>query len=397
MTMTVTHPSTRKVWSNLLQKSVAQASFLMGSPLIKKVKANETIPGDAVIVMQDELMAGVGQNKGSGYIINFDLEGPLFGYPTAGDNVISGSTKLSLFTDQIQINQDRFSVQNDGKFADGLVPYDFLDRARERLTNEFWKHYWDERLIIKASGSLGSNTWYTVDATKATSSARNVNGSVASDGNDLRSPTSTRIIYGNGRAGQSTITTGDKLSLDIIDQAILQAIRPSANSTLKRVVPTLTLNGRPSFVLLADYVQLQGMNASTSERFYDLQRAQIQGGGNAKAFSDWATYFYRSPMGVDVYIVAHPNLVKFSAALSGGQKLCRALLLGQGALRVALGRESKEVGAYSWHDRPVDEGNQTRVTTGVVAGIQKPAYNTTETNSTREDYAVVAIDTYANW
>lgn len=398
MTMTINHPAARKVWSNLLGKSVFQASFLLSSPLVKKAKAGETIPSDAVIVMMDELMDGKGQNKGSGYSIHYDLDGPLFGIPTAGDNVINGATKLSLYGDDIQINQNRFPVQNDGKFADGLVPYDFRDRARERLTTEFWKHYWDERLIIKASGSLGANTWVTVDSTKPTSSARNINGSVASDGNDLRAPSTGRIIYGNSRASQAAITTGDGLSLDVIDQAVLQAIRPASNSTLKRLVPTLTIDGRPALVLVADYVALQAMNANTSGRFYDLQRAGVQGGTmKANNVADWARYLYMSPMGVDVYIVPHPNLVKFTAAQTGGQKVVRNLLFGKGAMRVALGRESKEVGAFSWHEREVDEGNQLRITTGVVEGIQKSAFSTTETGSSREDWSTIAVDCFANW
>lgn len=397
MTMTVNHPSARKAWSNLLQKSIFQASFFLDSPLIKKAKAGEAVPADAVIVQMDEFTNKGNQNKGSGYAVTYDLEGPLFGIPTAGDNVIPGFSRLSLFSDTIQINQDRFSVTNEGAFADGLVPYSFLDRVRERMTNEFWKHYFDERFIVKASGSLGAGTWVTIDATKSTTSARNVNGSVASDGNDLRAPGSTRIIYGNGKAGASTITASDGLSLDVIDLAVLQAVRPSKNSTLKRLIPTLTINGRPALVLLADYRALQSMNANTSGRFYDLQKASVTGGKSTQSIAEWANYLYRSPMGVDVYIVAHPNLVSFTTyGASSNLNAVRCLLMGQGALRCAFGRESKDVNAFSWNERPADEGNQTVVTTGTVVGINKAAYNTTETGTTREDYAIVAIDVYVS-
>lgn len=397
MAMTVSHPSARKVWANILEKSIYQASFFLDSPLVKRVNAGDSIPPDCVIAMQDELMNGKGPTKGAGYIINYDLDGPLFGIPTSGDNVIQGYNRLSLFSDQIQINQDRFPVQNEGKFADGLVPYGFLERVRERATNDFWRHYYDERFVAKISGSLGVNTWVTIDPTKATSSARNVNGSVASDGNDLRAYAASRILYGNSKGSAAAMTTSDGLSLDIIDQAIMQAIRPASNSTLKRLVPTLTIAGRPAFVLLADYVTLQSMNANTSQRFYDLQRAGVQGGGSKKDICDWARYLYQSPMGVDVYIVPHPNLVKFNTYGGASLKAVRCILLGKGAVRLAMGRDSKDVGSFSWHEREADEGNQIIVTTGVVTGIQRTAYNTTETGTVREDYAALAVDVYANW
>lgn len=394
MAMTTSHPSARKAWSNLLERSVFQVSFFLDSPLVKRANATDAVPADAVIVMMDELMAGKGANKGSGYVIDYDLEGPLYGYPTAGDNTIQAFNRLSLFSDQIQINQDRFPVQNEGKFADGLVPYAFLDRVRERAGSQFWPHYFDERFVLKSCGAVGVNTWVTVDPTKATASARNVNGSAASDGNDLRAPGSTRLIYGNAKV-KLTVTSADGLSLDLIDLAILQAVRPSLNNTLKRQVPVLTIAGKPAVVFMADYRALQSMNANTSNRFYDLQRAEVQGGGSTTKVADWASFRYRSPMNVDVYIVSHPNMVGFSNyGASSNLNAVRCLLLGKGAIRAAMGRDSKDVGSFSWHEREADEGNQIIVTTGVTMGITKAAYNTTETGTVREDYAVVSLDVF---
>jgi hypothetical protein len=141
------------------------------------------------------------------------------------------------------------------------------------------------------------------------------------------------------------------------------------------------------------------MRANTSGRFYDEQRAAVQGGTlQTKDMGNWASYVYRSPVGVDVYIVAHPAMPGFTTYGSGSNlNATRCVAIGKGGICVAPGRESKDVGSFSWHERAVDEGNQTRVTTGVVTGLQKPAYNTTETGTTREDYAIVAIDTYCNY
>jgi hypothetical protein len=398
MALNTSHPAARRYFSALLEKSAFQSSYLLDSPLVKRIKPGESIPSDAVIVMEDAFLgdSGNGGNKGSGYRIDYSLDGPVYGIPTAGDNTISGAKKLALFNDTIEINQNRFPLESDGEFAEGLVPWDFLMRVRQKLTDDYFPHYWDERLLCKASGSLGSNSWVTLDPTAATSSARDVDGSPASDGNDLRAPSSNRVIYGNGRANQAAITTSDYCTLDILDRAVKLAVRPSANVTLKRTVPHLLIRKRPSFVWVIDITQAADLASKTNERFYDLQRAQIQGGnGKGNEIANWSTYFY-STLGYDVYIVVHPNLVKFSAAATGGQKVCRSLLFGRGAMRVALGRKTKSIGAFSWYQRELDEGNKTRVTAGVTEGIQKCAYSTTETGNTREDYAVIAIDTYAD-
>lgn len=393
--LSVNHPSARKYWSSVLSLSSFQNSEFYKMGLLKaKGEGDES----AVIVKMDELVAGKKDGKRSGYEIDYDLEGPLFIKPTAGDNPIKGKeAKLSLFTDKIQINQDRVSIIDDGKFADGLVPYEFRERAKNRLSNEQWPLYFDERVIAKLAGALGDGTWQTIDNTKPTASARDIDGSVSSDGNDLRAPSSNRVVYGNNKASQSLITTSDLLSLDVIDQAILAGVRPAANLTNRRIVPPVMIGGRRAYVMLVDYVVLQAMNANTSGRFYDIERAKVQGGMKDSQLLDFTAYVYKSPMGVDVYLIAHPNLVKFSAATTGGQKVVRNLLLGQSALRVAYGREAKDIPQFSWHEETDDRGNQLVVTTGTTIGFQKCAYTTSELGTTREDWGVIAVDTYGNW
>lgn len=395
MALSVNHPSARKFWSMNLSRSVNQLGFFHESGLLKpKGEGDE----GAAIIKMDQLMTAQGQGKKSGYEIDYDLEGPMLIIPTSGDNPVKGKEKkLSLFSDKIQINQDRVSVIDDGKFADGLVPYEFRDRVKNRLATQQWPTYFDERVIIKASGSVGDGTWQTVDSNQPVSSARDKDGSPASDGNDLRTPTSGRIIYGNGKANQAAMTTSDGLTLDVVDLALMQAVRPEKNSTLNRLMPPLIINGRQTFVLLCDYVTLQAMNAATSGRFYDIERAKLQGGMKDSQLLQFASFVYKSPFGIDVIFVPHPKLVKFSSATTGSVQVVRNLLLGHSAVRVAYGRDSNDLPQYSWHEETDDRGNQLVVTSGTTVGIQKCAFNTTETGTTREDWAVICIDTYGVW
>ncbi len=396
MALSVNHPSARKFWSMNLSRSVSQLGFWQDSGLLKpKGDGDES----ACVIRMDELMTSQGQGKKSGYEVDYDLEGPLMIIPTSGDNPIKGKEKrLSLFSDKIQVNQDRVSVIDDGKFADGLVPYEYRERVKNRLSVQQWPTYTDERLIIKASGTIGDGTsWQTIDTNQPTTGARDKDGSPASDGNDLRAASSTRVVYGRGQASQAAMTTADAMSLDVVDIALLAAVRPEKNATLNRLLPPLIIGGRQTYVLLCDYVTLQAMNAATSGRFYDVQRAKIQGGMKDSALLDFATYVYRSPLGIDVMFVPHPKLVKFSAATTGSVQVVRNLLLGHSAMRVAYGRDGQDLPKYSWHEETDDRGNQLVVTSGTTVGIQKCAFNTTETGTTREDWAVIAIDTYGVW
>lgn len=404
--LSVNHPSARKFWAMDLSKSIAQDTFFYKAGLVKK--ASDPNNKAAVIIQMDELNTPKMGGKASGYEIDYDLEGPLSIIPTSGDNPVKGKEKkLKLYSDKIQINQDRVSVIDDGQFADGLVPYEFRERAKERLATQQWPTYYDERFIIKMSGSVGSGSWLTIDPVLPSSSARNIDGSVASDGNDLRAPSVGRAMFGATRydgsvvtsvaVGQAAMSASDVLSLDVVDQAILAAARPASNSSNYRLMPPLIIGGRKAYILLCDYVTLQYMNANTSGRFYDLERARVQGGMKDSALLDFASYVYRSPMGYDVYFVAHPNLVKFSATATGSVKVVRNLLLGHSAARIATGREAKELPQYSWHEETDDRGNQLVITSGTTVGIQKCAFNTTETGTTTEDWAVMAIDTYGDW
>jgi N4-gp56 family major capsid protein len=390
MALSVNHPSARRFWSMNLSKSVSQTGFFHEIGLMKA--KGEGDEGAVVVKMDVEQ----GSPK-SGYQVDYDLEGPLLIKPTSGDNPIKGKeSRLTLFNDFIQINQDRVSVIDDGKFADGLVPYEFRNRVKERLATEQWPTYFDERIIAKASGALGDGVYDTIDTAQPVTGARNKDGSVASDGNDLRGPSTSRIIYGAAKANQAALTTGDLLSLDVIDAAVLKAVRPQANATLKRVMKPLIINGERVFVLLVDYVTLTAMKAAMAGRYYDLEKAKLQGGLKSSPLMNYADCVYVTN-GIKVILVPHPKLVKFSAATTGSVKADRNLLLGQGALRIAYGRDAKDMPNFDWHEETDDRGNQLVVTSGTTVGIQKTAFRTTETGTTREDWGVIAIDTYGDW
>lgn len=394
--LNVNHPSARKAFSTLLSRATPQRNWFVDHALMKPGAEKED--GNSIIVTMDQLQSTEKGGTKSGYEIRYDLDGNLNGFPTAGDNPNRGAeVTMSLYSDVIQINQDRFSVIDQGKFKEGNVPYEFRERAKNRLAN-YWARYFDERCVAKLSGSLGDGTYTTIDTTTATSSARDVDGSVASDGNDLRAPSTGRIIYGNSRANQAAMTAGDSLTLEIVDQALLNGFGASQNAAWQsRLMTPIKDGGNDVAVLLVDYVTALQMSQDTSGRYFTVQKAMTQGGMKDTQLLKGALGVYRSPVGIDVILHSHPRLVRFSATTTGSVKVIRNLLLAQSALRVAYGRNSKDLPMFDWHEETDDHGNQLVITTGITTGIQKCAFNTTETGTTREDWGVIAIDTYANY
>lgn len=394
--LSVNHPSARRAFSTLLSRATPQRNFFVDHALMKP--STEKEDGNSIIVSMDQLESTNNGGTRSGYEVRYDLDGNLNGYPTAGDNPNKGSeVTMSLFSDVIQINQDRFSVVDQGRFKEGNVPYEFRDRCKNRLAN-YWSRYFDERCVVKASGALGDGAFTTIDTGKPTSSARDMNGSVASDGNDLRAPSNGRIVYGNAKANWAAMANTDILTLDIVDAALLQGFGASQNAALNsRLMTPIKDGGSDVAVLLVDYVTALQLSQSTNGRYYDIQKAMTQGGMKDTQLLKGALGVYRSPIGIDVILHSHPRLVRFGAATTGSVKVMRNLLLGQSALRVAYGRNSKDLPMFDWHEETDDRGNQLVVTTGITTGIQKCAFSTTETGSTREDWGVLAIDTYANF
>lgn len=393
MTLTVNHPSARRAWSMDLASTTPQFSFFYQNGLVKPKKQAQS----AIMVEMDELTSfGQGGTK-SGYRIDYDLQGPVTGVLTPGDKpIVDKASRIALFTDSVEINLARKSVEDDGSFAEGLVPYEFRERARDRLA-EYWARVFDEHTIAKLSGAVGDGAWTTFDPTKATTGARDIEGSVAFDGNDLRAPSANRILYGENKANQGSITSNDKLSLNVIDMAILQAIRTDPNSVLLRLVNPIIEAGKKCFVFLCDYTTAIHLTQDTSGRYFTVAQAMAQGGFKDSQLIRGALGVYKSPLGVDVILMSHPRLVKFSSATTGGVKVVRNLLLGQSAGRIAYGKGSKMLPSYNWHEETDNRGNTLVITTGNIFGVQKCAYSTTETGSTREDWGVIAVDTYADW
>lgn len=396
MSMDINHPSKRVLYANELSLVAWQKSFFFQAGLVKR--EGETGWKDAPIIMMNRVEPYGSDGRPVGYLKYFDIMDFPYGYTTPGDQNIKGDEKRrKRFQDSIQINQERYSFESDGHFAETLVPGDFREQVLAHLEGDYWPLWFHEHGLCKLSGSLGSNSWRTIDSTQSTSSARDVKGSVASDGNDLRAPSTGRIIYGTGVANQAALTSAMGMSFDIIDRAVEQAYIPSKNTTNFRTVRPFREAAQDYYIMIADAQALAPLVQNVSARAYDLTKAMVQAGLPMAKVGKLDGFIYRSAFGPLVKIVPIQENVKFSDAATGSVQAARSQLLGADALRCFTSKASKDLPDFTWHEETDNRGNTVVVTTGLDVGFQKTAFLTTELGATRQDNGVVCIDTYCAW
>jgi N4-gp56 family major capsid protein len=315
----------------------------------------------------------------AGYKITFGLRGNLQGSTVKGDSTLEGNENdLKFFDDSLQINQERIALKTKGKADAQNVPYDLRAEMRD-AHSIWWGEHFDEIMIAKLSGAVGINTFETMDAPST---------DVAWDNNSLRTPSTNRIMYSNDATSEASLGTNDTFTLDDIDKLLLRATRIDATTTRRKLTP-LRIGGQNMYVILIDKVLEHQLRTATSGRFYDLEKAKIQGGFKDSALIQTSLGVYRN-----VVIHSHEGMIKFNDYGAGGTTTAvRSLFMGAMAGAMAMGSDNG-ANKFSWHEKMFDYDNKLGVATGCIWGFQKTSYATTQGGGTREDYGVIALDSY---
>jgi N4-gp56 family major capsid protein len=316
----------------------------------------------------------------AGYKITFGLRGNLQGSTVKGDSTLEGNENdLKFFDDSLQINQERIALKTKGKADAQNVPYDLRAEMRD-AHSIWWGEHFDEIMIAKLSGAVGVNTFETMDAPST---------DVAWDNNSLRAPSTNRIMYSNDATSKATLGTNDTFSLDDVDKLLLRATRIDATTTRRKLQP-LRIGGQNMYVLLIDKVLEHQLRTATSGRFYDLEKAKIQGGFKDSALVQTSLGVYRN-----VILHSHEGMIKFNDYGTGpaDKTAVRSLFMGAMAGAMAMGSDNG-ANKFSWHEKMFDYDNKLGVATGCIWGFQKTSYATTQGGGTREDYGVIALDSY---
>lgn len=348
----VNHPLAQKLYSAKLHHEVVGESYV-GRFMGKSA--------DSLFQIKTETQ------KDAGDSIRIGLRMNPTGAGVQGDSTLEGNEEaLTLYSDTLLLNQLRHAMRCGGKMTEARVPWSVRDESRAGL-----KDWWIERLEISFANQLcgvtdQTDTKYTANnATIAPSTANSV----------------TRLIVGNGETGESSLsaTTTHAIKLADLDRA-----RALAQVQQPRIRP-IRVDGKELHVCFLHPYQIYQLrrDASTAGNFFDIQKAQLQGGKiSDNPIITGASFIYNG-------VVVHewdylPNVVSTVTSYTSYR---RGVFCGAQALAVGFGQNGGP-NQFDWQEELFDYGNQLGVEAGLIFGAKKTQFNSI-------DFGTIVLSGYA--
>lgn len=338
----VNHPLAVKLWSKKLFQEALKQTWLykfMG----------ET--SDSVIQIKDDT------TKSPGDRITIGLRMQLTGNGVEGDGTLQGNEEsLTVYSDNLLINQLRHAVRSDGKMSEQRIPFSVREEARMGLQDWFAGRI-DTALFNQLAGNTG------VTDTKFTGH----NATVA--------PTSTtNWIFANSVANETQVASASAsniFKLSFLDAAVERA---KTNSPLIRPIK---VNGDDKYVCFLHPYQVTDLRQNTNTgQWVDIQKAMYMGAKDNNPI-------YSGALGEYNGVILHES-TRVPSVTSG---VYRALFCGAQAGVIAYGRDNSGQ-TINWYEELFDYGNQLGVSAGLIWGCKKTIFNST-------DFATIVISTYA--
>ena len=349
----VNHPMAVKHWSADLMKEALKRTFAL--QFMSKAKDN-------LVQIKTEL------NKNAGDRIRFGLRMQLTGDGIAGDGTLEGNEEaLSVFTDNVFIDQLRHAVRSEGKMSEQRVPFTVRAESRDGLAD-----WWADRIDTAFFNQLGGST---------RSSDNRLTGSQAAT-----EPDADHVIFhsqaeGSSHANEGLITAGDTFDLRVIDVARETAVVGSPVP-----IRPIIMRGDKYYVMFLHPYQVYNLRTTTTTgQWLDIQKAAMQGGVTTK------NPIFTGALGVYNKVILHEStrvpLGSVSASAITGTLVRRAIFAGAQAAAIAFGRKNGK-NTYSWREELFDYGNQLGVAAGSIWGLKKCVFN-------GSDFATLVVATAA--
>lgn len=304
--------------------------------------------------------------------ISFDLCVQMRNRPTYGDQRLEGKEEsLKFYTDEVIIDQVRHAASAGGKMSRKRTAHDMRMIAKNRL-GDYFARLVDELFFMYLSGARGINQDF-IEALDYTGFA----------GNPFDAPDSTHQLYGGAASSKATLTASDKMSVSVIEKAIVKAAMMQAlDPKVANMVP-VTNGADDQYVLLMSPFQEYDLRTSTTTgQWLDIQKAAAAAEGRKNPI-------FMGGLGMinNTVLHKHRNVIRFDDYGSGQNvKAARALFMGRQAAVVAYGTAGGL--RYSWEENTKDYGNEPTVASGFIGGIKKTRFN-------GKDFGVLSIDTAA--
>ncbi len=338
-----------KLWSRRLAREALKATY------IQKFMGEGD---DSVIQIKNDT------KKGPGDRVRCTLRMQLTGDGVLGDGTLEGNEEsLTTYTDDFLINQLRHAVRSSGKMSEQRVPFSVREEAMSGL-----RDWYSDRL----------DTWFFNQCcgyTPQTDTRYTGNQAVTA-------PSSGRKVFTVGSADETVQADSTKvMTLALIDKCVETA------KTASPLIRPISINGGKHYVMFLHPYQVYDLRTSTSTgQWLDIQKAAMSGGkvGENPIFS--------GALGVYNGVILHESTrVTYgvhSSTAAAQTSTRRALFCGAQAAFVGFG-QGHSFKEFDWYEELFDYGNQLGVKAGVIGGLKKAVYNSTDFGTiTATSYAV---------
>lgn len=350
----VNHSLSNKLWAKKLSYEVTGDTY--GSRFMSE-------SSDSAFHVRTET------SKAAGDKITYGLRMLATGAGIQGDATAEGFEEApSFYNDSLFIDQLREPFRSGGRMTEQRVPYSMREEMMMAA-----KDWWTERLDVALFNQLAGNTAQTDtrytgnNSTTAPSTAGGV----------------TRLLIGNGETGEASLsaTTTHAIRMADIDKGVAIAKVQSPRMRPIRV------NGKPYFLMFLHPYAIRQLraDASTAGNFFDIQKAQLQGGkiGDNPILTG-AEFIHN---GVIIHESSYlPTIVGTpSSGVIGNFR--RGVMVGAQALTCAYGQRGGP-SKMTWVEELFDYENQLGIAAGMTFGMKKNVYNSI-------DFSVITFAGYA--
>lgn len=310
----------------------------------------------SVIQIKDET------SKSAGDKITYGLRMQLTGGGTIGDGTLEGEEEaLTTYSDAVIINQLRHAVRSAGKMSQQRVPFNIRDEALSGL-RDWWSDRIDFSFFNQVCGNVfQSDTRYTgLQATIY--------------------PDTNHEIWIDGSTNDGAVGSTATYTLSILDKDVERA------RTLSPAIRPVMIGGKPYYVSFLHPYQVTDLRINTSTgQWLDIQKAAMTGGEvDDNPIFDGSLGMYNGViLHSDYRVTAGTN----SAGTVAVPNVRHAVFAGAQAAMMAYGRDNGPE-RYSWVEELFDYENQLGVSAGLIFGLKKTVFNSS-------DYATIVNVTYA--
>lgn len=337
------HPLAVQLWAKKLLAETLRQTFIFNF-LGKNA--------DSIIQFRQET------NKSAGDRVTYGLRGQLLGLGVAGDGTLEGNEEaLATFNDTLIIDQIRHAVRSAGKMSEQRVPFEVRQEAMAGLRD------WLSNLLDTSFfNQIAGNT--SVSDVRLTG----MQSAVAPDANHIFRP--------NSRTTDESLTTGDEMSLTLIDRMVARATQFNTGAGTGVPMRPIAYKGGKYFVMFLHDNQVFQLRSNTNTgQWADITKARVTGGEMD------SNPLFRGGDYVGLYngVVMHkaprvPNGVNSTTAAAVANAR-RAILCGAQAAMFGIGKDSEDPQTMKWVEETFDYGNQLGVSAGLIYGLKKTRFN----------------------